>query len=428
MGRGIQMVRRGFNLFRDNQIETPNTMPMSAHTGRRSSPGAGLSGFSERNIVNAVVTRMSVDAAGVEFFHADMKNGVPVGVRDGWLQNLLSLSANIDQSAFDLKVDFFYHMFDTGYAAIVPTDMTADPSKSTNYEIDAWRVGRIVGMSPRHVVVEVWDDRDPTSNPNFTARGGIFRQHTLPKEQVLIVQNPFYPVMNEPNGLLQRLQRKINILDQQAEEVGSRKLDLIFQLPYTVRSDKRAELAEKRRRELAEQMRDDDLGIGYIDVSEKVIQLNRPINSSLLTEVQDLTAQTFTQLGLSPEILNNTAAPNVVNMYFDRTIEPAVVALQQEMKRKLLSKTAITQGQSIEIYRDPLKLIPLEELAEIADKLTRNAIITSNEFRPKIGFFPSADPRADKLFNPNMPDEDQGGNKEGGKDDGSLEPPKVVDP
>jgi hypothetical protein len=268
------------------------------------------------------------------------------------------------------------------------------------------RVGRVVGWYPRRVTVEIYDDREVDEDGKLV-NGGVMKQVTLPKDQVAIIENPFYNIMNEPSGVLQRLIRKLALLDTIDEAAGSGKLDLIFQLPYTVRGDSRQKQAEKRRADLAAQLKDDELGIGYIDVSEKVIQLNRPIENKLLEQIQFLYTQLYAQLGITPEIMNGTATQDAINNYYDRTQEPIATAVSLEIKRKFLTKTARTQGHSIEIYRDPLKLIPISELAEVADKLIRNAVVTANEFRPKIGFRPSDQPGANMLVNPNMPMSDQ---------------------
>jgi hypothetical protein len=291
-------------------------------------------------------------------------------------------------------------MFKIGHCAIIPTDATMDPLESGSYDIQNLRVGRVVAWDPQWVTVEVYDDDE--------VKGGIARQVDMPKQHVAIVENPFYEVMNEPSGTLQRLKRKLELLDSIDEAAGSGKLDLIMQLPYGTRGASRKAQAEARKDELYQQLKDDELGIGWIDASEKVIQLNRPIDNKLLDQIKELKAAVYEELGLTPEIMNRTASSDQVNAYFDGTIEPIANAIALELKRKFLTKTARAQRHSIEIYRDPLKLIPISELAEISDKLKRNSIVTSNEFRPKIGFMPLDDPLANQLSNPNMPMEDQG--------------------
>jgi Phage portal protein len=365
--------------------------------------------YGDRSIVTAIQTRMSVDLASIEFMHAilDPDTDTPISVVRDPLHRALTLSPNIDQSAQFLKQDAAMTMFKYGHCAIIPTDATMDPLASGSYDIQCMRVGRVVAWDPRWVTVEVYDDRDVDENGK-PVNGGIAKQVDMPKEHVAIVENPFYEVMNEPSGTLQRLKRKLEILDGIDEAAGSGKLDLIMQLPYGTRGASRKAQAEARKEELYQQLKDDELGIGWIDVSEKVIQLNRPIDNKLLDQIKELKAAVYEELGLTPEVMNRTASPDQLNAYFDGTIEPIANAMALEFKRKFLTKTAQTQRHSIEIYRDPLKLIPVGELAEISDSLSRNAIITSNEFRPKIGYMPSKDPMADKLRNPNMPDADQG--------------------
>lgn len=407
MGRVLRTLKHGWNVFKD----PPKTEPRSFGPGQAFSPRQARSParyFSDRSIIGSIYTRMAIDFALVEFNHVILNDDdVVKEIFKDALNDCLALDPNIDQSAFTFKVDLAMTMFEQGHAAIVPTDANLDPSVTTSYDIRSMRVGRVVNWHPRHVTVEVYDDRD-VDEQGHPVNGGVTKQVTLPKQFVAIIENPFYGVMNEPNGVLQRLKRKLALLDDIDEAAGSGKLDLIFQLPYAVRGDSRKKQAEERREALRQQLQDDELGIGYIDVSEKVIQLNRPIDNKLLDQIMFLYGQVFDQLGLTKEIMNGTADQKTINNYYDRTIEPIATAVALEEKRKFLTKTARTQGHSIEIYRDPLKLIPIDELAEIADKLIRNAVLTTNEFRPKIGYRPSKDPEANKLRNPNMPLDDQG--------------------
>jgi hypothetical protein len=364
--------------------------------------------FNDKSMIGTILTRLAVDVAMVEFYHArlDPLQDVPIAkIRDS-LNERLTLRANIDQTAFALKLDMAFTMFTVGTVAVVPIDATINPAKSTSYDIESMRVGTVDGWFPRRVTVNVYDDREVDSQGQ-PVNGGIRKQLTLPKDQVAIVENPFYTIMNEPNGLLQRLLSKLEILDGIDAAVGSGKLDLIMQLPYTVRGQKRQDQAEKRRQDLRDQLVDDELGIGYIDASEKVIQLNRPIDNKLLEQIETLYKKVMDAFGLTPEILNGTASADTLNTYYDRTIEPIAEAFRQEFAWKFLTKTARTQRHSVETFRDPLKLIPIGELAEITDKVLRNAAITANELRPRIGYFPSQDPRANQLANPNMPAEDQ---------------------
>jgi hypothetical protein len=297
-------------------------------------------------------------------------------------------------------------MFESGIAAVVPTDANLDPAVTMSYDIRSMRVGTVAGFYPQRVSLNVYDDReyDDEGNP---VNGGVTKQITIPKKQVALVENPFYAIMNEPNGTLQRLKDKLSILDGIDQAAGSGKLDMLLQLPYTVRGTSRQQQAKTRRDELRQQLKDDELGIGYIDISEKVIQLNRPIENKLIEQIKELYDQLYSELGLTPEIMNGTASRDTINNYYDRTIEPLANAVALEYKRKFLTKTARSQNHSIETYRDPLKLIPMSELAEVVDKITRSAVATANDIRPKIGLRPSKDPQANKLGNPNMPAEKQ---------------------
>lgn len=404
MGRVVRTLKHSWNVFKDGPRDSSygGSMTMSPRASR--SPARY---FNDRSFVGSIYNRLAVDFANVEFFHAKLdENDVAVEIVRDALNNCLTLDPNIDQSAHALKIDFAMTMFESGHAAIAPVDANMDPLESASYDIQNMRVGRIVGWKPRHVMLELYDDREEDDNGE-PVNGGITKQVVLPKSDVVIVENPFYTIMNEPNGLLQRLIRKLAILDSIDEAAGSGKLDLIFQLPYTVRGESRQQQAEKRRADLRNQLKDDELGIGYIDVSEKVIQLNRSVDNKLLEQIEYLAKQVMSELGLTPEIMNGTANTDTINNYYDRTIEPIAQATALEFKRKFLTKTARTQRHSVEYYRDPLKLIPISELAEVADKLIRNAVLSANEFRPKIGYRPSNQPGADKLQNPNMPVEDQ---------------------
>lgn len=398
-------LKHGWKAFRDAPQDSSNggVYTQSPRSGR--SPARY---FSDRSIIGAIYNRMAVDFALIEFYHAKLDdNDVATEiVRDG-LNRCFTLSSNIDQSAFAMKVDFAMTLFEQGTACVVPMDCDMDPLVSASYDIRDLRVAsQVSAWQARHVTMQVYDDRE-VDDQGQPVNGGITKQLTLPKDMVMVVENPFYTVMNEPNGLLQRLMTKLSILDSIDEAAGSGKLDLILQLPYAVRGGSRESQAKARRDNLRAQLKDDELGIGYIDVSEKVIQLNRPIENKLLDQIEYLIDHVMSELGITREILNGTASRDTINNYYDRTIEPIATAFALEAKRKFLTKTAVTQKHSIEFYRDPLKNIPLSELAEVADKLIRNAVLTANEFRPKIGYRPSSQPGADKLINPNMPLEDQ---------------------
>lgn len=404
ISKELKHARSGWNAFRDAPKERTYGGGYAANPRSNRGPARY---FNDRSFIGSIFNRLAVDFALLEIYHARLnEDGVPIEIINDGLNRCFTLDANIDQSAFALKVDWAMTLFEQGTACIVPIDCDMDPLVSASYDIRDIRVGRVMAWHPRHVSMMVYDDRD-VDERGEPVNGGVSKQITLPKDMVMVVENPFYTIMNEPNGLLQRLITKLSILDTIDEAAGSGKLDLILQLPYTVRGESRQTQAQKRRDDLRAQLKDDELGIGYIDVSEKVIQLNRPIENKLLDQIQYLMDAVMSELGLTKEIMNGTAPKDTINNYYDRTIEPISTAFQLEAKRKFLTKTAVTQRHSIETYRDPLKNIPLSELAEVADKLIRNAVLTANEFRPKIGFRPSSQPGADKLVNPNMPAEDQ---------------------
>lgn len=404
MGRVVRSLKHGWNAFQNPPEPGFSAGPMS-----NSRPNRQVARFySDKSIIGSIYNRLAVDFASVEFYHAMLdEEDVAIKVVKDSLNDCLMLDPNVDQTAHAMKIDLALTLFESGQAAIFPTDANINPAESDSYDIRDMRVGSIVGWYPQRVTVNVYDDRETDEEGN-PVNGGVSKQLTVPKRQVAIVENPFYSTMNEPNGTLQRLKRKLSLLDGIDEAAGSGKLDILLQLPYTVRGASRAKQAQDRRQDLRQQLKDDELGIGYIDVSEKVVQLNRPVENKLLDQIKELHEALFSELGLTREIMNGTASRDTINNYFDRTIEPIAEAVRQEEKRKFLTKTARTRNHSIEIYRDPLKLIPMSELAEVVDKVTRSSVATANDLRPKIGLRPSADPLANKLHNPNMPDEDQG--------------------
>lgn len=404
MGRVMRQIKHGWNVFQDGERDFGQGAPTTMAPPTR---GGNTRYFNDRSFVGSIYNRLAVDFSMVEFYHAKLDDqGVAIDMVDDPFNDCLTLDPNIDQTAFELKMDFAMSLFQNNHAAIVPVDATMDPLTSGSYDIKNLRIGRVVGWRPQHVSVEVYDDRE-VDDEGEPVNGGITKQVYCRKQDVGIVINPFYGIMNEPNGMLQRLLSKWDIVDKIDEKQGSEKLDIIFQLPYTVRGDSRKKQAEERRAALSEQLQNDPLGIGYIDISEKVIQLNRPINNAILEEIETLANGVMAELGLTREIMSGTASRDQINNYYDRTIEPIATAFTQETKRKFLTKTARTQRHSVEYYRDPLKLIPIDELAEVSDKLIRNRVVTVNEFRPKIGYRPSKDPGANQFVNPNMPEHDQ---------------------
>lgn len=405
MGRVIRSLQHGWNAFAQPPRVSGGFPGGSMVMPRPNRQVARY--YNTKSITGRIYTRLAVDFAMVEFYHARLnEEDVAIDVVRDNLNDCLTLDPNIDQNAFAMKVDLALTMFEAGHVAIVPIDCDLNPFETSSYDIRDMRVGTVAGWHAREVTVNVYDDREVDDNGN-PVNGGVTKQLLTEKKITAIIENPFYGVMNEPSGNLQRLKRKLEILDGIDEAAGSGKLDMLLQLPFAVRGASRQAQAKKRREDLRTQLKDDELGIGYIDVSEKVIQLNRPINNKLLEEIQELHTAVYDELGLTPEIMNGSASPDTINNYYERTINPIATAVQLEYKRKFLTKTARTRRHSIETYRDPLKLIPMSELAEIVDKVSRSAVATSNDIRPKIGLRPSKDPAANVLGNPNMPNEDQ---------------------
>ena len=346
----------------------------------------------ERSIVTSVYNRIAMDAASVNILHVKLDdNGRYLEDIDSSLNTCLTLEANKDQTGRGFIQDVVQSMLDEGCVAIVPIDTNIDPFKSNSYEIYSMRVGRIVQWYSDDVRIKVYNDRT-----------GYKEEITLPKSKVGIIENPLYAVMNEPNSTMQRLIRKLNILDAIDEQSGSGKLDLLFQLPYAIKSEGRRRQAERRRKDIEDQLEGSKYGIAYIDSTEKVTQLNRSVENNLLKQVEYLTSMLYSQLGITQNILDGTADGSAMLNYYSRTIEPILSAIVDEMKRKFLTKTARSQKQTIMFFRDPFKLVPVSEIANIADTFTRNEIASSNEIRQVIGMKPSKDPKADELRNKNL--------------------------
>ena len=352
----------------------------------------------ERTIATSVYNRIAMDVASIAIKHCRIdKDGRYIeDIRSG-LNECLTLEANIDQTGRSFIQDVVMSMFDEGVVAIVPVDTSFDPTISTSYDILSMRTGKVVEWFPSHVKVRVYNDRT-----------GRKEDIILPKRSVAIVENPLYAVINEPNSTMQRLIRKLNILDAIDEQSGSGKLDLIIQLPYVIKTEARKEQAEKRRRDIEEQLKG-PYGIAYTDGTERITQLNRPVENNLMKQIEYLTNQLYSQIGMTPSVLDGTADEQAMLNYNNRTIEPIISAIVDAMKRSFLSKTARTQGQTIMFFREPFKLVPVTNIADIADKFTRNEIMSSNELRQIIGFKPSKDPKADELRNSNLNHPDEGG-------------------
>lgn len=355
----------------------------------------------ERSLLSSVYTRISVDTAAIEIVHSRHdENDRFIGTVDDGLQYILSVSANTDQAATAFRQDIVMTMLDKGVVAIVPTDTDVDPKQSSSYDIKSMRAAEVVTWYPQHVTVNLYNETL-----------GRQEQITLPKSMVAIVQNPLYSVMNEPSSTYQRLVRKLQMLDKIDEMTSSNKLDLIIQLPYVIKTEARQKQASERRDMIRDQLRESELGIAYTDGTEKITQLNRPIENNMLGQITELKAQFYSELGLSKEVFDGTASEQVMLNYYSRTVQPILVAITEELKRTFITKTAMTQGQSIDYFRDPFALVPVSALAELADKFTRNEIVTSNEFRGVIGFKPvTNDPKADQLINSNMPQGTSGPN------------------
>ena len=346
----------------------------------------------ERSIVTSVYNRIALDVAAININHCRLdKDGRFVETIDSNLNNCLNLEANMDQTGRAFIQDIVMSMFDEGSVAIVPVDTTINPEVTSSYDILSMRTGKVVEWYPNSVRVKLYNDRT-----------GQKEEIVLPKSSVGIVENPLYAVINEPNSTMQRLIRKLNILDSIDEQSGAGKLDLIIQLPYIVKSDARREQAEKRRKAIEDQLSGSKYGIAYTDGTEKVTQLNRSVDNNLMKQIEYLTSMLYSQLGITQAVLDGTADEKTMLNYYTRTVEPIISAIVDEMKRKFLTKTARSQLQSIVFFRDPFKLVPVNDLAEISDKLTRNEIVTSNEIRQKIGMKPSSDPKADQLRNSNI--------------------------
>lgn len=350
----------------------------------------------DRSIITTIYNRMAIDASSIDIRHVRVdKDNNYLDDIDDELNDVLNVSANIDQTGRALIQDIAMSMFDEGVVAVVITDATANPKFTESYDILTLRVGKIIEWYPENVKVKLYNDRT-----------GRKEERIFPKHCTAIIQNPFYSIMNEPNSVAKRLMRKLALLDISDEQSTSGKLDMIIQLPYIIKTETRKNQAEARRKDLEMQLAGSKYGIAYIDGTEKVTQLNRSLENNLLEQTQKLTEQLFAQLGLTNEILNGTANEETMINYYNRTISPILSAITEEMKRKFLSKTARSQGQSIMFFRDPFKLAPISTIADVGDKFKRNEIMSTNELRSKLGMKPRPEQQADAVVNPNMPMQD----------------------
>jgi len=384
-------IKNAWNAFR-NKNETINYRARTDNGYYTRPDRVRLTGGRERSILTAVLNRIAMDVAAIDVVHCKIdENGRFVNKVDSHLNDCLSTESNLDQTPRAFMQDAVMSMFDEGSVALVPVDTTVNPDNSGSFDVLTMRTGKVIEWYPNDVKVRVY-------NENRGRREDIL----INKHNVCLIENPLYAVMNEPNSTLQRLIRKLTLLDAVDEITSSGKLDLIIQLPYVIKSEARRKQADERMAEIERQLNGTKYGIAYADGTEKIIQLNRPVENQLMKQVEYLTSMLYSQLGITQAIMDGTADEKAMLNYYNRTIEPILSAITDEMKRKFLTKTARTQGQSIEYFRDPFKLVPVEQIAEIADKFTRNEIMTANEIRSIVGYKPSNDPKADQLVNSNI--------------------------
>lgn len=384
-----ERLKHAWNAFRNRDNYSYNYLGSSSY-GKPDR--VRLRGGNERSIVNAIYNRIAIDVASIRMRHVRMDDtGSFEEIINSGLNYCLTTEANLDQPSRAFFMDVAMSMFDEGCVAIVPIDTTINPKESGSYDIQQLRTGKILEWFPAHVRINIYNEQK-----------GIREEIIMPKKLVAIVENPLYAIMNEPNSVLQRLIRKLNILDVIDEQSGSGKLDVIIQLPYVIKTEARKQQAELRRKDLEDQLAGSKYGIGYTDGTERITQLNRPAENNLMGQIQYLTSMLYGQLGIAEEVLNGTADERTMLNYMARSIEPIVSAIIDEMKRKFLTKTARTQRQDIMYFKDIFRLVPANELADVADKYTRNEIVSSNEFRSILGLMPSKDAKSDELRNKNL--------------------------
>ena len=383
-------IKNAWNAFRNKEI--PNYRARTDNGYYTRPDRVRLTGGRERSILTAVLNRIAMDVASIDVVHCKIdENGRFMGKVDSRLNDCLSTETNLDQTPRAFMHDAVMSMFDEGSVALVPVDTTVNPDESGSFDVLTMRTGKIIEWYPHDVRVRVYNENK-----------GRKEEIIIDKNNVCLVENPLYAIMNEPNSTLQRLIRKLTLLDAVDEITSSGKLDLIIQLPYVIKSEARRKQADERMAEIERQLNGTKYGIAYADGTEKIIQLNRPVENQLMKQVEYLTSMLYSQLGITQAIMDGTADEKAMLNYYNRTVEPILSAITDEMKRKFLTKTARTQGQSIEYFRDPFRLVPVEQLAEIADKFTRNEIMTANEIRSIVGIKPSDDPKADQLVNSNI--------------------------
>lgn len=383
-------IRNGWNAFL-NRVPKMNFYGQQSYASRPDAPR--LKRQNSKSMIAPILTRIAIDCAQTELKHVRLDPETKKysdDIKDSTLHDCFNWEANIDQSGFDFKLDVMLSLLDEGCVAIVPVDTDRDPYDGS-FDILSMRTAKVLEWFPKAVRVQLYNERN-----------GNKEELTLPKSQVAIIQNPLYSILNEPNSTLQRLVKKLALLDSVDEKSSSGKLDLIVQLPYLIRGEARKKQAKERRQDIEDQLTNGKYGIAYTDATEKVIQLNRPVENQLMSQVEYLTNLLFSQLGITQSILDGTADEQTLLNYYQRTINPIIEAVVSELNRKFISRTARTQGQAIMAFRDPFKLVPVNNIAEIADKFTRNEILSSNEIRQIIGMKPSDDPKADELINSNL--------------------------
>lgn len=392
MAKFTDRLAHAWNVFRSDTDTFSNSYPaIGSGSSYRPDKYVVTPGL-ERTIVNAIITRIAIDCSQIPMFEAklDDNRNFKEKMKTG-LTECLTVEANIDQTGRAFMLDLIISLLDEGVIAVVPVDTTIDPRKSDSYQINTLRVGRILDWYPEHVRVRLYNDKT-----------GLKEQVLLPKKMVAICENPLYSVMNLPNSTLKRLVRKLNLLDYIDDQTGSGKLDMIIQLPYVIKSESRRREAERRRKDIENQLANSKYGVAYTDGTEKITQLNRPLENNLQSQINDLTSMLYSQLGLTEEIFKGTADEKTMLNYYNHTIEPILGAVSDEFTRKFLTKTARTQRKAVIFVRNPFSLVPVDNIAEIADKFTRNEILTSNELRSIIGYAPSDQPTADQLRNKNL--------------------------
>lgn len=394
----LDRLKKAWNVFRNHDPTPPNYYFGPTYGSYRPDRIRFTRG-NERTIVTSIYNRIAMDASAVDIKHVRLdENGRYKEDIDSGLNNCLTLEANVDQTGRSFRQDIFMSMMDEGCVAILPTDLDEAPTDNGSMAICSMRVGSVADWYPYHVKVRAFDERR-----------GEKREVVVRKSMVGIVENPFYAVMNEPNSTMQRLIRKLALLDVVDEQTSSGKLDLIIQLPYVIKTESRQQQAEARRKSIEKQLSEGKYGIAYTDGTERITQLNRPVENNLMKQIEYLTSMLYSQLGITQAIMDGTADEATMLNYYNRTIEPFLTAVTDELKRKFLSQYARSQKQTIAYFRDPFKLVPVNQLAEIADKFTRNAIMTSNEIRQIVGMKPNSDPDADTLRNKNLPEQEEPG-------------------